>query len=80
MRLINHLSWEITTAQPAKFSIASSNARKVFTSISLVGSSNKSTFPPSFKVMAKCTRLRSPPESTLTFLPWSLPPKLNLET
>jgi hypothetical protein len=36
-------SWEMTTAQPAKFSSPSSNARSVFTSMSLVGSSSNST-------------------------------------
>ena len=73
----NHLSCEITTAQPAKLSKPSSKARSVLISKSFVGSSSKSTFPSSFKVIARCKRLRSPPESMETFLFCSPPPKLN---
>ena len=42
----NQRSWEITTAQPAKASSASSSARRVSTSRSLVGSSSSSRLPP----------------------------------
>ncbi len=65
------------TAQPAKFSRASSSARKVLTSKSLVGSSKSNTLPPSLSAMARWSRFRSPPERTPTFLLWSPPAKLN---
>src|SRR5437762_3545667 len=42
MRSRNQRSWLITTAQPAKLSSASSSARSVSTSRSLVGSSSRS--------------------------------------
>jgi hypothetical protein len=57
----------MTTAHPAKFSSASSSARSVFTSKSLVGSSSNNTLAPSFNIFAKCTRLRSPPDKVPTF-------------
>ena len=46
MRSRNQRSCEITTTQPAKPSSASSSARSVSTSRSLVGSSSSSTLPP----------------------------------
>ena len=55
------------SAQPAKFSSASSSARSVLTSMSLVGSSSSITLAPSVSILARCTRLRSPPESVPTF-------------
>ena len=42
----NQRSWLITTTQPAKLRIASSSARSVSTSRSLVGSSSSSTLQP----------------------------------
>src|SRR5919108_471532 len=57
MRSRNQRSWLMTTAQPAKFSKASSSARIVFTSRSLVGSSSSNTFAPDFNILARCTRL-----------------------
>ena len=54
---------EMTTAQPAKSTSASSSARSVSTSRSLVGSSSSSRLQPRFSSFARCTRLRSPPES-----------------
>ena len=39
----------------------------VSTSRSFVGSSSRIRFPPSFSILARCTRLRSPPESWPTF-------------
>src|SRR5690606_12067381 len=74
----NHLSCEITTAQPAKLSSPSSKARSVLMSKSFVGSSRSKAFPSSFKVIARCSLLRSPPEREETFLFCSLPEKLNL--
>ena len=44
-----------------------SKARRVFTSRSFVGSSSSKTFAPSFSILARCTRFRSPPESLDTF-------------
>src|SRR5258706_4393529 len=76
----NQRSWEIITAQPPKFSNASSSARRVLMSRSLVGSSNKRRLPPCFTAMATWVRLRIPPESSLTFFCWSVPLKLNLLT
>ena len=64
---------DTTTAQPAKFSSASSRARKVFTSRSLVGSSSRITLPWLRSIFARWTRLRSPPERTPTFFCWSAP-------
>ena len=46
MRSRNQRSWETTTAQPANASSASSSARSVSTSRSLVGSSSSSRLPP----------------------------------
>ena len=46
MRSRNQRSWLMTTAQPAKSSSASSSARSVSTSRSLVGSSSSSRLPP----------------------------------
>src|SRR5580765_3572828 len=80
MRSRNHRSCEITTAHPAKFSNASSKARNVFTSRSFVGSSSSRTFAPSFSIFARCTRLRSPPESIETFFCCSEPEKLKRPT
>src|SRR5437773_1142632 len=58
IRSRNQRSCEMTTAHPAKFSKASSNARSVFTSRSLVGSSSRRTFAPSFSIFAwwQCKR------------------------
>ena len=70
MRSRNQRSWEITTAQPGKPSSASSSARRVSTSRSLVGSSSSSTLPPDFSTLARCTRLRSPPESSPIVCCW----------
>jgi hypothetical protein len=46
-----------------KSSSASSSARSVSPSRSLVGSSRRSTLAPDLSILARCTRLRSPPES-----------------
>jgi hypothetical protein len=35
---------------------------------------------PSLSILARCTRLRSPPESVPTFFCWSVPEKLKRET
>ena len=67
MRSRNQRSWLMTTAQPAKFSSASSSARSVSTSRSLVGSSSSSRLLPFFSSFARWTRLRSPPDSVPTF-------------
>src|SRR5690606_26714914 len=75
----NMRSCEMMTAQPAKFSNASSSAAGVSVSRSLVGSSSRMTLPPSFKSLAMCTRLRWPPESVPTFCCWSPPLKLKAE-
>src|SRR5467141_137508 len=77
MRSRNQRSWLMMTAQPAKSSSASSSARNVSTSRSLVGSSSNSTLAPDLSILARCTRLRSPPESWPTFFCWSAPLKLN---
>mmetsp|Transcript_45298 Transcript_45298/g.107422 ORF Transcript_45298/g.107422 Transcript_45298/m.107422 type:complete len:200 (+) Transcript_45298:283-882(+) len=61
------------TAQPANASTASSRARRVSTSRSLVGSSSSSRFPLSLRVMASWRRLRSPPERSPTFFCWLAP-------
>ena len=45
----NQRSWEMTMAQPANCSIASSRARRVLTSRSFVGSSRRRTLAPSFR-------------------------------
>src|SRR6185369_16977098 len=79
MRSRNQRSWLMMTAQPAKSSSASSSARRVSTSRSLVGSSSSSTLAPDFSIFARCTRLRSPPDSWPTFFCWSAPLKLNAE-
>ena len=78
MRSRNQRSWLMTTAQPGKLSSASSRARSVSTSRSLVGSSSSSTLPPVFSTLARWTRLRSPPERSPTRFCWSLPLKLKL--
>src|SRR5881392_2522277 len=72
----NQRSWLITMAQPAKFSSASSSARRVLTSRSFVGSSRSSTFAPSLSIFARWTRFRSPPERLPTFFCWSWPKKV----
>src|SRR5262249_27659031 len=74
----NQRSCVITTAHPAKSSRASSSARSVSTSRSLVGSSSSSTLPPLFSSFARWTRLRPPPENTPTglFSSAALEPKL----
>ena len=51
MRSRNQRSWLTTTAQPANSSSASSSARRVFTSRSLVGSSSSRTLAPSVSVL-----------------------------
>ena len=71
IRSRNQRSCEITTAQPAKSSKPSSSARRVFTSISLVGSSSNRTLPSSFNAIARCKRLRSPPDRMPHFFSWS---------
>ena len=53
MRSRNQRSWLITTTQPAKFRIASSRARSVSTSRSLVGSSSSSTLQPRRKQLGQ---------------------------
>ena len=80
IRSRNQRSCEITTAQPAKSSSASSSARSVSTSRSFVGSSSSSRLPPERSSFARWTRLRSPPERSPTFFCWSAPRKLNHET
>ncbi len=67
----------ITTAQPANESSASSSARSVSTSRSFVGSSSSSRLPPERRSLARCRRLRSPPERSETRFCWSPPRKLN---
>ena len=64
IRSKNQRSWLITTAQPAKFSRPSSNARNVFTSMSFVGSSRSSTLASDFRFNARCKRFLSPPDKT----------------
>ena len=76
MRSRNQRSCEMMTAQPPKSSSASSSARRVSTSRSLVGSSSNSRLPPLFRSFARCTRLRSPPERSATRFCWSAPLKL----
>src|SRR5260221_12194383 len=49
----NQRSCEIITAQPPKFSSASSSARRVLMSRSLVGSSNNRRLPPCFTAIAR---------------------------
>src|SRR5690606_32694409 len=71
----NIRSWEITTAQPGNSSSAFSKLDRVSTSRSLVGSSSSSTLPPIFRVRARLSRLRSPPDSTPTGFCWSGPLK-----
>ena len=60
-------------------SSASSSARSVSTSRSLVGSSSSRTLPPVRSSLARCRRLRSPPESLPTSFCWSEPLKLNAD-
>src|SRR5574344_1874940 len=79
MRSRNQRSWLTTSAHPAKSSNASSRARTVCTSRSFVGSSRSRTLPDSRSIMPRLRRFFSPPESTLTFLFWSAPAKLNHE-
>jgi len=62
---------------PANPSSASSNARSVSTSRSLEGSSSKRTLAPDIRILARCSRPRSPPESCPTTFCWSAPLKLN---
>ena len=76
----NHRSCEVTTAQPGYSSSASSSEDSVSTSRSLVGSSSSSMLPPIFRVSARLSRLRSPPESTPAFFCWSGPLKPNEAT
>ena len=64
MRSRNQRSWLMIMAQlrqipPAPFPAP----RSVSTSRSLVGSSSKSRLAPDFSILARCTRLRSPPDS-----------------
>ena len=77
IRSRNQRSCEITTAQPAKSSSASSSARSVSTSRSFVGSSSSSRLPPQRRSFARWTRFRSPPERSPTRFCWSEPLKLN---
>src|ERR671916_502831 len=72
----NQRSCEMITAQPANESSACSSARSVSTSRSLVGSSSSSRLPPRRSSLARCTRLRSPPDSAPTLRCWSEPRKL----
>jgi hypothetical protein len=53
MRSRNQRSWLMTTAQPAKVERASSRARSVSTSRSLVGSSSRRTLPPSLSSLGQ---------------------------
>ena len=53
-----------------------SSERSVATSRSFVGSSRSRRLPPAVRSFARCTRLRSPPESTPTFFCCSAPRKL----
>src|SRR6476646_9524354 len=80
MRSRNQRSWLMMTAQLAKSSSASSSARSVSTSRSLLGSSSSSTLAPVLSILARCTRLRSPPDNEPIFFCWSPPLKLNAET
>mmetsp|Transcript_29408 Transcript_29408/g.75018 ORF Transcript_29408/g.75018 Transcript_29408/m.75018 type:complete len:214 (-) Transcript_29408:1421-2062(-) len=75
----NQRSCEMMREVPAKFSIASSRQRSVATSRSLVGSSSSSRLPLCLSVLARCSRLRSPPDSCPTFFCWSRPLKLYQE-
>ena len=72
MRSRNQRSWLMTTAQPAKLSSASSSARRVSTSRSLVGSSSNRRLPPRIS-FARWTRLRSPPDRCRPWLLLALP-------
>src|SRR6266536_557092 len=76
----NQRSWLMTTAQPPKLNSASSSARSVSTSRSFVGSSSSSRLPPRRSSFARWTRLRSPPDNSLTLRCWSGPLKLNRAT
>src|SRR5690348_15552923 len=76
----NQRSWLITTAHPAKLSSASSSARSVSTSRSLVGSSSSSRLLPFLSSLARWTRLRSPPDSVPTLRCCPAPLKLNHDT
>ena len=58
IRSRNQRSWLMTITEPAKRVSASSSARRVSTSRSLVGSSRSRRLAPSFRVLARCTRLR----------------------
>ena len=77
IRSRNQRSWLMTTAQPPKSTSASSSARSMSTSRSLVGSSSSSRLPPLLSSLARWTRFRSPPERLPTFFSWSGPLKLN---
>src|ERR1700704_1899900 len=80
VRSRNQRSWEITTAQPGKLSSAFSNELSVSTSRSLVGSSSRIRLPPSLRVSARLSRLRSPPDSTPAGFCWSGPLNPNADT
>mmetsp|Transcript_30406 Transcript_30406/g.76079 ORF Transcript_30406/g.76079 Transcript_30406/m.76079 type:complete len:222 (-) Transcript_30406:1803-2468(-) len=69
--LRNQRSCEMTMVTPFHADTASSSARSVVTSRSLVGSSSISTLPPLASVFASWSRLRSPPDSSPTFFCWS---------
>src|SRR5262249_48927522 len=75
IRSRNQRSCEMTTAQPAKSSSASSSARRVSTSRSFVGSSRSRTLPPERRSLARWTRFRSPPLRSETRFCWSEPLK-----
>ena len=68
-----YYSRDVTSTQPGYSIMPSSRERSVSTSRSLVGSSSRMTLAPFLSILAKCTRLRSPPESCPTFFCWSPP-------
>src|SRR5262249_38534956 len=76
----NIRSWEMTTAQPGNSSSAFSSDDSVSTSRSLVGSSSSSRLPPIFRVSARLSRFRSPPDSTPVGFCWSGPLNPNAAT
>ena len=74
----NQRSWLMTTAQPAKASSAVlERAQRV--DVEVVGGlvEQQHVAARACSTLARCTRLRSPPESTPTFFCWSEPLKLN---